>query len=108
MTLLQYVADLYSLDTLDTRFTTSSKTPPSQIASERSSAKETRIDHDGFRGQFNGAPPPKWRTPEFLYHGLIFLVMVPWMFYTVYDVSQRMSLFDILSALLHPKLHWLI
>ena len=88
MALLRDVGRLYSVDTLDTRFTTSSKTPPSHIDPTRPSARESRAGRDDPQKQYNGASPPKWKTPEFAYHYLIFLIAVPWMFYTVYDVSQ--------------------
>ena len=83
MSLLQFAGRLYSLDTLDARFTTSSKTPPSHIDPVKPSPKESQVA--------DGASAPKWKTPEFLYHGLVFVVLVPWMFFTAYDVSQRIA-----------------
>lgn len=92
---------LYSLDTLDTRFTTSSTTPAKQVNSESratdtvtSSAQETQ------NGQAKGtaanasiratnAQPSRWNTPEFYFYYLVFLTVVPMMFKSVYDVSQR-------------------
>lgn len=91
MGLFQYAGRLYSLDTLDSRFTTSSKTPPSRIDPARPSPdgagyKKGRAGHEEIA---KGASPPRWRSPEYIYHGLVFLVMVPLMFKTVYDVSKR-------------------
>ncbi len=80
MSLSQWAGRLYSLDTLDTRFTTSSKTPYSNEATGASSER---------RAIAAAAKPSKWRTPEFAIYGLIFLTVVPLMFWTVYDVSQR-------------------
>ncbi|MCJ1450083.1 glycerol transporter [Mycoblastus sanguinarius] len=93
MSLLQYAERLYSLDTLDTRFINSSKTLPPQIDPARSSRDRAdystgRKERDGAEEQSRGASPPRWRTPEFAYHGLIFLVIVPFMFKTAYDVSK--------------------
>ncbi|KAG8532754.1 uncharacterized protein KY384_002632 [Bacidia gigantensis] len=85
MSLLQFVGQLYSLDALDTRLTTSAKTPPTRVDPAKPSRKELHRDE---RSQHNGAAAPKWKTPEFLYHGAVFLILVPWMFYTAYDVSQ--------------------
>ena len=85
MSALEALGRLYSIETLDTRFSTSSKTPPSEI--ERS--KPLNEKRPGQEKQYNGAAAPKWKTPEFGLYGLVFLVAVPWMFYTVYDVSQR-------------------
>ncbi len=91
MNLLQYVGRLYSLDTLDTRLTTSSKTPPSRIDPARPSPDETsyKKNRSGAGELANGAIPPRWSTPEFIYHGLVFVVAVPLMFKTAYDVSKR-------------------
>ena len=89
MTLLRDVGSLYSVGTLDTRFTTSSNTPPSHIDSAKSPAREARLTRNGSQKQYSAASPSRWKTPEFLYHYLIFLIVVPWMFYTVFDVSQR-------------------
>lgn len=86
MGLLSWVRGIYSLDTLDTRFTT-----PSTVA--YSTAVEQRTDRDGKRELYNKpdkrAQPPKWKTPEFFLYYLIFIVAVPYMFWTAYDVSRR-------------------
>ena len=86
MSLLQHFGRLYSLDTLDTRFTTTSRTPPSQIDPAKPTGRTERTQSEK---RPNGATAAKWRTTEFAVYGLVFLVVVPWMFYTVYDVSQR-------------------
>lgn len=86
MSLLQHIGSLYSLETLDTRFTTSSRTPPSQIDPANSTGKSERPRSEKHQ---NEATAPKWKTPEFGVYGLVFLIAVPWMFYTVYDISQR-------------------
>ena len=91
MNLLHYAGRLYSLDTLDTRFTTSSKTPPSRIDPARPSPDEPpyKKGRSGSDDLVKGASPPRWRSPEFIYHGLVFLVVVPLMLKTAFDVSQR-------------------
>ena len=101
MNLLQYVARLYSLDTLDTRFTTSSKTPPSHIDPARLSPDEAshKKSKSGAGDLAKGASPSRWRSPEFIYHGLVFIVAVPLMFKTVYDVSKRKHAFISIRAL---------
>ena len=101
MSLLQYAQRLYSLDTLDPRFTSSSKAPPkassnSQLDPAKTSTKEAETDA---RLQSSGksaalqdvASPPLWRTPEFYIYYVVFLICVPLMFKAVYDVSKRMS-----------------
>ena len=92
MTLLQYVGKLYSVETLDTRFTPSPRTPSSLIDPARPSPREVKSSGDGSQKQLNGGSPPKWKTKEFAVHGLVFLVAVPLMFFTVYQVSQRKSI----------------
>ena len=91
MNLLQYAGRLYSLDTLDTRLTTSSKTPPSPIDPARpsSDAAPFKKGRSGGGELAKGASPSRWRSPEFIYHGLVFLVVVPLMFKTAYDISKR-------------------
>ena len=91
MNLLHYARKLYSLDTLDTRLTTSSKAPPPHFDPARPSPEEASYNkgRSGAGDLAKGASPPRWRSPEFIYHGLVFLVAVPLMFKTAYDVSKR-------------------
>ena len=88
MSPLEAFGRLYSVETLDTRFTTSSKSLPSEIDPAKPLKESSSSSPEN---QYNGASPPKWKTLEFGLYGLVFLVAVPWMFYTVYDVSQRTS-----------------
>ena len=94
MNLLHFAGRLYSLETLDTRFTSSSRTPslhtdPARPSPDDASYKRGR---SGAGELAKGASPPRWRSLEFIYHGLIFLIAVPLMFKTVYDVSKRKHL----------------
>lgn len=34
-------------------------------------------------------PPPRWRTPEFICYGIVFLVVVPYMAKVPYDISNE-------------------
>lgn len=90
MSLLHYAGKLYSLNTLDTRLTTSSKTPPSPIDPARPSTNEASYNkgRSGAGELSKGANPPRWRSPEFLYHAIVLLVALPLMFKTAYDVSR--------------------
>lgn len=90
MNLLQYAGRLYSLDTLDTRFTSLSKTPPSRIDPARPSPDEAsyKKGRSGADELAKGASPPRWRSPEFIYHGLVVFLAVPLMFKTAYDASK--------------------
>lgn len=89
MTPLSFLRNLYSLDTLDTRFTTSSKTP-SKDASEHS-AKAVERDVKTQSQLPAGAQPSKWNTPEFYFYALVFILAVPNMYKAVWDVSQPSS-----------------
>lgn len=100
MNLLQYAGRLYSLDTLDTRFTSLSKTPTSRIDPARPSPDEAsyKKGRSGADELAKGASPPRWRSPEFIYHGLVVLLAVPLMFKTAYDASKRKDAFASLGA----------
>lgn len=89
MNILHYAGRLYSLDTLDTRFTTSPKRSASQIDTAIPSLKEGRKSRNGPDTAARCGSPSRWSTPEFMIYGLVILVAIPWMFKTVYDVSQR-------------------
>ncbi|MCJ1474135.1 glycerol transporter [Lambiella insularis] len=95
MSLLEHVRRLYSLDTLDTRFTTHAKPSPNATAPQLDPAKPSPNEaekisrlNNGDRAGKDGASPPLWRTPEFFLYYLVFLVCVPLMFKAVYDVSK--------------------
>lgn len=106
MSLLRYAERLYSLDTLDARFTTSSKTPPSPADPARPSLNDAGYKRGRAGGEEidEGASSPRWRSPEFMYHGLVFVVIVPLMFKTVYDVSKckQPNIFHVLHRRLTP------
>ena len=98
MALLYYARRLYSLDTLDTRFATPAKTPPSTSYTQIDPTKPSSSEDSGAKRRDNGTKattqaegvsPPLWRTPEFYFYYFIFVVCVPLMFKAVYDVSNR-------------------
>lgn len=91
MSLLRYAGRLYSLDTLDSRFSSSTKTSlsPSDPATPSLNDAGYRKGRAGDDRIDKGASLPRWKSPEFMYHGLVFVVIVPLMFKTVYDVSKR-------------------
>lgn len=101
MGFFEWLKKLYSLDTLDTRFTISSRTPPRQAAIElqldpvRPSPAEAGLTS---KSRQNGRPsrtddlrPPLWGTPEFYFYYFVFLTAVPMMFKVSFDVSRRKS-----------------
>ncbi|KAF7513233.1 hypothetical protein GJ744_010629 [Endocarpon pusillum] len=80
---------LYSLDTLDTRLTTSSHTPLT-IATEESSEKSTS-ERTVEKNPANLPPqvlPAKWRTPEFCLYFAVITFCLPLMFRSVMKVSR--------------------
>lgn len=85
MGLLSSVRGIYSLDTLDTRFTTPSTVPYDTAVSAGEGT-------NGKRGVYNKpdkrAQPPKWKTPEFILYYLFLGVIIPCMFWIAYDVSK--------------------
>jgi len=98
MSLLQYVQKLYSLDTLDTRFTASAKPSAAARSSQIDPAKPSPKEVGAGVGPRNGgqkavaiteASPSLWNTAEFYVYYLVFLICVPLMFKAVYDVSKR-------------------
>lgn len=94
--LLQGLQRLYSLDTLDTRLTTSSTTPvrtslqdSQQQPSPASSTRDPTAGKDARAQEIaSKAQPSKWNTPEFYFYYFVFITVVPMMFKTVIDVSQ--------------------
>lgn len=81
--LFAWLRRLYSLDTLDTRFTTSATTPANAIDSRPPAAKDARAN-----AVAQSARAPLWRTPEFFVYYLFFITLVPLMFKTVIDASK--------------------
>lgn len=88
MGLLSWLRRLYSLDTLDTRFTVSATTPLNVAADSNRTGSRDKRDGENTRHTKNGTSSPKWNTPEFYVYYLVFIVAVPLMFKTATDVSQ--------------------
>ena len=74
--------DLYSLDTLDTRFTTSANTPL-KIANEES-ARSTSGDGEKHG---TGTAPSKYTTPEYIFYFIVIAICTPSMYWAVVQVS---------------------
>ena len=102
---LQWVKRLYSLDTLDTRFTTPAKSPYSRTDAITDVPSESPAASREQQAIAAGAKPSRWRTPEFGVYGFIFLTVVPLMFWTVYDVSKRTSFAQIFNWAGHFSEH---
>jgi hypothetical protein len=87
MTPISFLRQLYSLDTLDTRFTTLPRTPLKAANTDPAQAIKPQDDKPPATLP-PGASPSRWRTPEFYLYALVHLVVVPQMFKAVVDVSQ--------------------
>ncbi|KAF2399944.1 glycerol uptake protein 1 [Trichodelitschia bisporula] len=97
MGFLDFFCKLYSLDTLDTRFTTSSTTPPRPTEHElvvdpnRASLGETESSSStNAASQRSGSSPQRslWGTPEFCLYYLVLAFAIPMMFKVSFDVSK--------------------
>jgi len=98
MTIFSYIRSVYSLDTIDTRFTSSSSTPYQAVVDRRAESAEANAKRDdsipgvGVKTDHSGRPvaqPSKWNTTEFYLYYLVFIIVVPSMFWVVFDVSRR-------------------
>ncbi|KAJ5928849.1 Glycerol uptake protein 1 [Penicillium verhagenii] len=86
---------IYSLDTLDTRFTSSAI---NTADTRPTSAKDARA-----HAIAQNARAPLWRTPEFFIYYLFFIFLVPLMFKTVVDASKESHpIYPTYSDLLSP------
>ncbi|KAI9788555.1 MAG: glycerol transporter [Peltula sp. TS41687] len=85
-----YLRRLYSLDTLDTRFTAESNR---SISSSKSATAIDSAPHASRRQVVDrhGSQGPRWRTPEFMLYYFVFVTVVPMMFKAAYDVSKGES-----------------
>jgi len=89
---LRLFRQLYSLDTLDTRFVVPANVPPKEAL------RDAELDPAGpwplqsGRGSSEDAgqniQPGRWNTTEFYLYYLVFIVAVPLMFKSVLDVSS--------------------
>ncbi|KAJ5899458.1 Glycerol uptake protein 1 [Penicillium taxi] len=83
--IFSWFRQIYSLNTLDTRFT--------------SAKVDTRPNKD----RANIVTAPLWRTPEFFVYYLFFITLVPLMFKTVIDASKEtLPVYSTYSHLLSP------
>ena len=92
MSWLHYVKRMYSLDTLDTRFTTSSKVP---LRPERDGAiADVKLPAQAIlqsKAEHRASPatqPPKWKTLEFYLYYLIMVFVSFLLVKCMYEMSQ--------------------
>lgn len=87
--LFTWLRRLYSLDTLDTRFTATAITPANPNSSSSSNSDTRPAAKDARANSIaQNARASLWRTPEFFIYYLFFIILVPLMFKTVIDASK--------------------
>jgi hypothetical protein len=84
MGLLQYLSKVYRPETLDTRFVIPANAPPRDALAERSSSRLPAST-----AKIADVQPSLWKTPEFFFYYLVFIIVVPIMFKSPMDLSQR-------------------
>lgn len=87
MGVLSFFRSIYDLDTLDTRFTTSSSTPYKTVVESRGDAAASKERAARFSGS---TKPSKWKTPEFFLYILLVGMAIPTMVWVAYNASTRM------------------
>lgn len=85
MGLTSLLGGIYDLDTLDTRFTSSSSAPYKTVIEARNDPARSREPPNKAQSR---AEPSKWNTPEFYLYYLVVAVALPCMFWVAYDVSR--------------------
>jgi protein-cysteine N-palmitoyltransferase HHAT len=91
MNILLHIRSLYSLDTLDTRFTASNgKDPVAEGRSARSPDGAPARDLTAGEGtRASEISSSLWGTTEFYLYYAVFIVAIPLMFKVANDVSNR-------------------
>ena len=89
---LSYIRQLYSLDTLDTRFVVPATVPPKEALEEANVDPANPLPasdgKDKSRNGANGVQPPRWRTNEFYFYYAVISASVFFMFKLVIDCSK--------------------
>lgn len=89
---LKLFRQLYSLDTLDTRFIVPASAPPKEALEEAKLDPAGPLPVQDGKGKSRNAgdnvQPARWNTPEFYFHYVIVTVSVFFMCKQVLDVSK--------------------
>ncbi|KAF2868880.1 glycerol:H+ symporter-like protein [Massariosphaeria phaeospora] len=88
-----YLKQLYSLDTLDTRFIVPATAPPKEALEQAkldpANPLPVQNGQSKSRESDNSVQPSRWNTPEFYFYLLVIGLCIPFMIKSVYDVSQE-------------------
>ena len=89
---LKFIRQLYSLDTLDTRFIVPATAPPKEALEDAkldpAGPIPTKDGRDGTKRSDNDIQRPRWNTPEFYFYYVAIITSVFFMFKSVLDVSK--------------------
>lgn len=85
MSPLSFLRSVYTLDTLDTRFTTPSATSYKTVIDSRGERDVRDAQKEKIASR---APPSKWNTPEFYLYFAVVFVCIPLMLWIPYTVSR--------------------
>lgn len=89
---LSYIRQLYSLDTLDTRFVVPATAPPKEALDDAkvdpANPLPVSTGKDKTSNGTDHVQPPRWRTNEFYFYYLSISVSVFFMFKLVIDCSK--------------------
>ncbi|KAI9857851.1 MAG: glycerol transporter [Vezdaea acicularis] len=90
MTTFELIRRMYSLDTLDTRFTTTTRTPLKRGSEARVDPAQDKTNKAGAEArQGTTEPSPsRWKTPEFFLYYVVIIVVLPLMFNAAFEVSR--------------------
>lgn len=97
---LSYLRQLYSLDTLDTRFVVPATAPPKEALEQAQVDPANPLPvpngKDKGRSGIEHAQQPRWRTNEFYFYYLVISASVFFMFKLVIDCSKGRSTISLL------------
>lgn len=89
---LSYIRQLYSLDTLDTRFVVPATAPPKEALEEAKVDPANPLPvpdaKDKSRSGFDYSQQSRWRTPEFYFYYVSISASIFFMFKLVIDCSK--------------------
>jgi hypothetical protein len=88
---LSYLRQLYSLDTLDTRFVVPATVPPKEALEEANVDPAISDGKDKSRSGANSVQPPRWKTNEFYFYYLAISASIFFMFKLVLECSKGQS-----------------
>lgn len=87
MSPLSFLRRVYTLDTLDTRFTTQATASYRTVVDSRRGPELKDVQNDKVAAK---SSPSRWKTPEFIFYAIFVSLCIPLMCYIPYTVSRRM------------------